>query len=110
MTRLLALRSLSLALVLISAAGGLHAAELGPSPAPDTAPTAALGKAQTLVDVHCIKCHGSEVYTRSDRKVTSRDGLDRQVRRCETALELRWFDEDIAEVAGFLNQRYYHFK
>lgn len=75
-----------------------------------TAAEAEHTKALGLVTEHCIKCHGSEVYTRADRKVTTRDGLERQVRRCETALELTWFDDDIAGVASYLNDQYYHFK
>jgi mono/diheme cytochrome c family protein len=84
-------------------AGALQAAE-------GDAPAAQEGNGKSLLETNCIKCHGSEVYTRPDRKVSSRDGLERQVRRCETALQLTWFDEDIANVAGYLNQQYYHFK
>jgi hypothetical protein len=68
------------------------------------------GGVQTLYDRHCVSCHGSEVYTREDRKVTSLPGLERQVQRCETALGLRWFDEDISGMSQLLNERYYHFK
>lgn len=60
-----------------------------------------------LHEQNCVKCHGTEIYTRSDRKVTSYEGLGRQVRRCETALGLRWFDEEIAAVTGYLNREYY---
>jgi mono/diheme cytochrome c family protein len=95
--------SLALISTLALMAVALQAAE-------GAAPTAKEGSGKTLVEANCIKCHGSEVYTRPDRKVTSPDGLERQVRRCETALQLTWFDEDIANVAGYLNQQYYHFK
>lgn len=104
------LQSLALALTLSLAAAAAQAAAGDPAGAPSAAPATQDGKAKALVENNCIKCHGSEVYTRPDRKVTSRDGLDRQVRRCETALELTWFDEDIADVAGYLNQHYYRFK
>lgn len=63
--------------------------------------------AHALHEQNCVKCHGTEVYTRPDRKVTSYEGLGRQVQRCETALGLRWFDEDIAEVTRYLNREYY---
>jgi cytochrome c553 len=66
--------------------------------------------AQTLVGQNCVQCHGSEVYTRPDRKVSSLDGLGRQVRRCETNLQLRWFDEDVDAVTDLLNRSYYRFK
>ncbi len=58
---------------------------------------------------HCVSCHGTDVYTRADRKVTSYEGLGRQVRRCETALSLRWFDEDIDDMTAYLNRDFYRF-
>jgi mono/diheme cytochrome c family protein len=63
-----------------------------------------------LVESHCQRCHGSEVYTRPDRRVTSLPGLHKQVRRCEQMLGLTWFDEDIENTAAYLNQEYYNFK
>jgi mono/diheme cytochrome c family protein len=65
---------------------------------------------QKLYEQHCVSCHGTELYTREDRKVTSLPALKQQVRRCETALGLRWFDEEIADVAQFLNEHYYRFQ
>jgi hypothetical protein len=65
---------------------------------------------QNLYDQHCVACHGTEVYTREDRKVRSLSGLERQVRRCEAALGLRWFDEEVSDMTRFLNDRHYHFK
>jgi mono/diheme cytochrome c family protein len=64
---------------------------------------------QKLYEQHCVGCHGTEVYTREDRKVTSLAGLKRQVKRCETALGLRWFDEEISDMTEHLNERFYHF-
>lgn len=65
---------------------------------------------KALYDQHCTSCHETEVYTRSDRKVTSHDGLQRQVRRCELALGLKWFDEEIADMTAYLNTHYYRFE
>ncbi len=66
--------------------------------------------AASLHQKNCVACHGSEVYTREDRMVDSLAGLETQVRRCDAALELRWFDEDIAAVTSFLNDRFYGFE
>lgn len=66
------------------------------------------GKA--LVDQHCQGCHGAEIYTRADRKIQSPHDLRAQVQRCEQALNLTWFDEDVASVTAYLNQRFYQFK
>ena len=63
-----------------------------------------------LVSTHCVSCHGSEVYTRPDRRVTSLPGLYKQVRFCEQNLGLRWFDDDIDNTATYLNQEYYKFE
>ena len=69
-----------------------------------------------LHDTHCQACHvgmtggdGSLLYTRDNRRVTSLEKLENQVRRCESNLELKWFDEDINNVVEFLNANYYHF-
>jgi cytochrome c553 len=67
------------------------------------------GKA-LMAAANCTKCHDERVYTRADRRVTTLDGLTKQVRRCEQSLGLKWFDEEIDDVAAYLNQTYYHFK
>jgi hypothetical protein len=82
---------------------GLLTAALSPTP------SAAAEAAQSLHQEHCTRCHGSEVYTRADRKVSSYDALLGQVQRCELSLQLTWFDDDIAKVADHLNQHFYHF-
>jgi len=70
---------------------------------------ATAGDAEALHAQHCVGCHGPEVYTRPDRKVTSLPGLERQVQRCESNLGLTWFDEEIAAMTGYLNEQYYKF-
>lgn len=67
-------------------------------------------RGQELHEASCLQCHGSEIYTRDERLVTSLDGLKRQVQRCESALGLTWFDEDIADVAAYLNHHFYQFE
>lgn len=62
-----------------------------------------------LLQQNCFECHGTELYTRAERRVTSRPGLTRQVQRCELALGLKWFDDEVEDVAGYLNQEYYKF-
>ena len=62
-----------------------------------------------LADEKCYSCHGNDAYTRKDRMVKTRSGLTSQVRRCELSLGLKWFDEDVDDVAGYLNQQFYKF-
>jgi hypothetical protein len=66
------------------------------------------GKA--LVDKNCYSCHGNEVYTRADRKMNSLDALKKQVQRCELALGLSWFDDQIDDATSHLNDNLYKFK
>ena len=63
-----------------------------------------------LYQFNCTSCHGAEVYTRTDRKVTSLASLESQVRRCEQSLGLKWFDEEITDMTAYLNTHYYKFQ
>ena len=64
-------------------------------------------RGKQLVDKHCTSCHDDKVYTRKNRRVTTLDGLKKQVKRCELNLGLTWFDEDINDVVSYLNSSYY---
>ena len=70
---------------------------------------AATVDATALVKEHCSSCHGSEVYTREDRRVRSLAALHTQVRMCEQNLGLTWFDDQIDAVANLLNTQFYRF-
>lgn len=85
-----------LALVLAAGAGPALAADI------------ANGK--QLQQENCRSCHDDGMYTRENRKVTTPDGLMKQVRRCESTLGLQWFDEDINDVAAYLNESFYKFR
>jgi hypothetical protein len=74
---------------------------------PSIAADPASGK--QLTETHCVKCHGNEVYTRENRRVTSLEGLHKQVRFCEQNLGLTWFDDQIDDTATYLNLEFYKF-
>lgn len=65
------------------------------------------GKA--LHDSNCISCHDSAIYTRKDRKVSDFPMLLAQVKRCDANLRSRLPDEEIKQVADYLNQAYYQY-
>ena len=65
---------------------------------------------QELHAANCTSCHDSGVYTRQNRRVNSLDTLRKQVRRCERAQGLRWFDDQLESVVQYLNQTYYRFE
>lgn len=57
----------------------------------------------------CNQCHGTEVFTRKDRKVSNLKSLEAQVRRCDSNLNTNWFDDEIHDVTAYLNKQYYKF-
>ena len=76
---------------------------------PLAATAADLKAGQALHDAHCMKCHDSGVYSRDDRRITSLEGLRKQVARCELSLGLTWFDDQRENVVQYLNSTYYKF-
>jgi hypothetical protein len=74
---------------------------------PSLAVDPAMGK--ELTEQHCVRCHGSEVYTRENRRVSDLQGLHKQVRFCEQNLGLTWFDDQIENTATYLNLEFYKF-
>ena len=70
-----------------------------------------------VADAKCEACHiskvggdGSTIYTRNDRRVTTKSKLIPQVSRCNTELNLGLFPEDEAAIAAYLNVTHYKFK
>ncbi|MEJ2060100.1 MAG: c-type cytochrome [Gammaproteobacteria bacterium] len=75
-----------------------------------------VAKGKALYEGKCMACHvsmtggdGSLLFTRSDRKIHSLDGLKTQVQRCATNTNTQWFPEEIDDVVKYLNTEYYHF-
>lgn len=93
MNRLVA--SLALAAVLASA----------PALAADAAPES---RGALLYGNHCITCHNANMHWRANSIVKNWGGLVTLVRRWQGTAQLNWTDEDIDEVAAYLNQRFYH--
>ncbi|HHB12020.1 MAG TPA: cytochrome c [Chromatiales bacterium] len=74
------------------------------------------GRGKQLHDKHCIDCHsgmvggdGTLLYTRKNRRVHSYDALIKQINRCDQSLGLKWFPEDVRDVAAYLNREFYKF-
>jgi hypothetical protein len=57
----------------------------------------------------CSRCHGTEVYTRDDRRVTSFGALEAQVARCDANLGTGLFPDDLALLVEHLNTNFYKF-
>lgn len=65
--------------------------------------------AHALIEKNCTSCHGSEMYTREDRKIGSYSALETQVEACNTNLDTGMFPKEVEAVAQRLNQEYYKF-
>ncbi len=82
---------------------------------PIHATAADLEAGEQLHNENCVDCHGnkmggipSQMYTRDNRRIHDLSGLRQMVQFCETSLELQWFDEDVDNVAAYLNKHFYH--
>lgn len=67
-------------------------------------------KGQALHAKHCTACHGSEVYTRKDRKTKTAAQLAGRISGCNANTGAGWFPEEELHVAAYLNQNFYKFK
>ena len=85
-----------LTLSLLAASGLLQAADIS--------------NGKKLQQKNCMSCHDDSMYTRDNRRINSLPALRTQVQRCESTLGLTWFDEEVDDVTGYLNQSFYKFK
>ena len=65
--------------------------------------------ASGLIEKNCTSCHGSEIYTREDRKVSSLNALKTQVQACNSNLDTGMSPEQLEAIAVLLNEEYYKF-
>lgn len=72
-------------------------------------PVRAQSRGELLYDMNCVACHSEKMHWRSGKLVNDWTGLEVQVRRWQQAASLGWNDEDILEVARYLNERFYGF-
>ena len=72
-----------------------------------TAPDASRG--ELLYTTHCITCHTAQVHRREKKIVSGLASLQSEVRRWQALVGLGWSNDDIAEVARYLNALHYRF-
>lgn len=68
---------------------------------------AAKGKA--LHDKQCVACHDNKVYTRSDRRVKTVEGLMGRVNGCVRQTGAKLDSKQIDDVIKYLNESFYKF-
>jgi len=67
-------------------------------------------RGQLLYSTHCIACHTSQIHWREKKLVTDWGGLVMQVRHWQAISGLNWTEDEIADVAHYLNSAYYRYK
>lgn len=72
-------------------------------------PVHAQPRGELLYDTHCKACHTEQVHWRDNRLATDWFSLVAQVRRWQEAGSLGWADDDIVDVARFLNANIYRY-
>ena len=80
----------------------------GGAPAPEAAGSAAdPARGALLYDTACAGCHTTQAHWRDKRVVRSWGDLVYQVTRWQQAAGQRWSADEVADVAAFLNRRFY---
>jgi mono/diheme cytochrome c family protein len=67
-------------------------------------------RGELLYSTHCIACHTEQVHWRERRLAKDWASLKQQVRRWADNASLGWSEEDIVEVARYLNAAHYRFE
>jgi mono/diheme cytochrome c family protein len=72
--------------------------------------TAQRARGELLYATHCVACHTTQVHWRDRRLAKDFAGLVHQVRRWAGSAGLGWTDEEIGDVARYLNAAFYRFE
>ena len=56
-----------------------------------------------------LSFHDESKYLRKNRIIKNFQQLHERIRQCELMAELTWFDEEVNDVAAYLNNQFYHF-
>jgi hypothetical protein len=78
-------------------------------PVPAQVPHPTEHEAALLYATHCRACHTEQVHWRDAHKVKDWPGLVSEVRRWQRNLGLAWSDDEIRQVAHYLNLLHYRF-
>lgn len=66
-------------------------------------------RGQMLYGNHCIACHNTQMHWRDGKLATDWASLKAQVRRWQATAQLNWNEDDIDDVARYLNESFYRF-
>jgi mono/diheme cytochrome c family protein len=66
-------------------------------------------RGELLYATHCNGCHSTQLHWRARKLATNWPRLKAEVDRWQKSAGLAWGDEEVTDVARYLNARYYHF-
>ena len=66
-------------------------------------------RGELLYSTHCLACHSTQIHWRDKQAAQNWVGLKVQVRRWQITTGLNWSEDDITEVATYLNAQFYQF-
>ncbi|MEP7300899.1 MAG: cytochrome C [Caldimonas sp.] len=67
-------------------------------------------RGELLYSTHCVGCHTTKIHWRDGRAASDWAGVLAQVGKWQNANSLAWNEQDVAAVAGYLNERFYRFE
>jgi mono/diheme cytochrome c family protein len=85
------------------------APQSGPQSQPQPQPRAQAARGELLYSTHCIACHTTQMHWRAKKLVVDWTSLEAEVRRWAGNARLGWSDEEIVDVARYLNTTIYRF-
>ena len=66
-------------------------------------------RGELLYSTHCIGCHNAQLHWRDRKAANNWASLKAEVERWQRTSGLDWREEDVADVARYLNTLYYRF-
>lgn len=73
-------------------------------------PASAQGRGESLYSTHCGACHTAQMHWRVNGAVKDWKSLKDEVRKWQVVASLAWTEEDVLDVARYLNDSVYHFE
>ena len=81
---------------------------LAPAGRADLPGDSAEGRA--LLEIDCVSCHDTSVYTRKNRKIKSLSALNAQLASCSHAANVTLTDAEQQSLVKYLNEQFYKFQ
>lgn len=68
-----------------------------------------VSRGELLYSRYCSACHSSEIHWRAQKLASDWGSLKAQINRWQANIGMAWGNEEITDVANYLNAAYYRF-